>query len=705
MRHESGSRTTEVRGNALWGSGRTGNDARASALWGKGGRSIVALLALSIALSLPVTGMAGSATMRGNGNNGGSSWQNNSSTDVPAGLLAQAQANPQQLFHVIAQGKGRGNSGQLGQNVANWAAHSEGQLQDQARRADASAKRWNDNAANLSGRASQSQQAANGAQADATAKTVRAKLTGKKADQTAASNAAQDAVAKSHDATQALRDYRAAQASVQQAQAAVDSAQSAFDQEAGTIVKQHVKDEFSSITGLAITLTGEQIVGLANGYGRDGLVAITPDAAVVSQAVKVPSVPVAPVTPDASMWAASTQLDSLWNTTDPWTGRVIGPAPKAPAIAIIDSGIDASKAADFGGRVVASVNFSSLDPSATGDQEGHGTMVAGLAAGASAAHPGAAPNAPLVDLRTADANGQSVTSDVIAATDWILKNKDKYNIKVANYSMAGSSTVSFRNDPLDRAVESLWFNGIVVVAASGNHGTGTGPVEMSHAPGNDPFVITVGAVDQQQTSDPSDDTLAWWSAYGTTMDGFSKPDLVAPGRYMVAPVPMGSTIATTVPDRIVSPGYIWMSGTSFSAPIVSGAAAQIIARHPDWTPDEVKGALMLTAAYLPNVDGPAAGVGEVDGGTAASLDFDPPNPNEGFNAFVNSDGKGGLSFNAAAWSSAVQADASWSSAAWSSAAWSSAAWNSAAWSSASWSSANFTADTSSQMESLATFTP
>jgi serine protease AprX len=550
------------------------------------------LFALAISLSLPVSGMAGSpkvvaapvapATSNGNGK---------VTALVPAGLIADAQANPDKIFHVIVQGT-KGNS----------------------------------------------------------SSTVASDVSGQNGNS---------------------------------------------------------KHQFSSISGVAGDLTVKDLLKLAR---HPHILSITLDAPMVSQAVPVPSitqsVPVASVTPDASMWAATTNIDSLWNTTDLWSGLVLGPAPKAPAIAIIDSGIDSSKVKDFGSRVVASVNFSSLSPTATGDQEGHGTMVAGIAAGASAAYPGAAQNAPIVDLRTADANGQSVTSDVIAAVDWILANKDKYNIKVANFSMAGASTVSFRYDPLDRAVESLWFNGVVVVAASGNQGTGTGPVDMSHAPGNDPFVITVGAVDQQQTSDPSDDTIPTWSAYGSTMDGFSKPDLVAPGRYMVAPVPMNSTIATTVPGRIVAPGYIWMSGTSFAAPVVSGAAAQILARHPDWTPDEVKGALMLTSAYLPNAVGVSAGVGEIDGGTAASLDFTPPNPNEGFDAFVAPDPTtGSPTFNAAAWSSAVQADASWSSAAWSSAAWSSAAWSSASWSSASWSSANFTADTSSAMSSLATFAP
>jgi serine protease AprX len=376
-------------------------------------------------------------------------------------------------------------------------------------------------------------------------------------------------------------------------------------------------------------------------------------------------------------------------------------------VAIIDSGVDATKVGDFGARILANVSLCSLcaDPKSTVDEEGHGTMVAGVLAGSSSLYPGAAQNAPIVSLKTANADGQSRTSDVIAAADWILQNKDKYGIKVANFSMAGATPTSFRFDPLDQAVERLWFAGVTVVAAAGNNGTGTA-IDMSFAPGNDPFVITVGAVDQNRTADPSDDTVAPWSAYGFTADGFSKPDVAAPGRFMIMPVPLGSTIPKTVPGRVVDTknGYMWMSGTSFSSPVVAGAAAQLIARHPDWGPNEVKGALMLSASYLGNADWQAAGVGEISAGTAALFDFTPPNPNENLDAFVTTSPlTGARSFDQAAWASAVATDAAWSSAAWSSAAWGSAAWASAAWGSAAWSSGTFAAKTDTLMSGLATY--
>jgi len=450
-----------------------------------------------------------------------------------------------------------------------------------------------------------------------------------------------------------------------------------------------VRHKFQVISGVSATIPGKLLLRLAK--VRD-ISAITPDVQVQSADYQ-----------NNEMWRTTADLTPLWGTAavncaiNPKTGLKISAAclpapavlaPQAPAIAVVDSGIDSSKVGDFGNRVVASVNFSSTSPGATGDDEGHGTMVAGIAAGSSSLYPGAAKNAPLVSVRTADANGMSYTSDVIASIDWIIQNKDTYNIRVANFSLAGGVASSFTVDPLDKAVEKLWFNGIVVVAAVGNYGTGTGAVPI-FAPGNDPFIITVGALDQMGTSATSDDVIAPWSAYGTTADGFHKPELSAPGRWLIMPVPQNATIAQQLPDRVVAPGYMWMSGTSFAAPVVSGAAAQVLARHPDWTPDQVKGALMLTARQLndPNFTG---GVGEVDGAAAAAV-TNPPNPNQGLETFVAPDPVTGQPvFNAASWSTYLSSGASWAAASWAAASWAEASWASASWAEASWSAASWT---------------
>ena len=279
-------------------------------------------------------------------------------------------------------------------------------------------------------------------------------------------------------------------------------------------------------------------------------------------------------------------------------------------------------------------------------------------------------------------------SDVIAAADWIYQNKDAYDIRVANFSLTGSVASSVQCDPLDKAVERLWLGGVVVVAASGNYAVSGQESGVKYAPANDPFVITVGAQDLANTLSPADDLIAPWSAFGYTPDGFAKPDLSAPGRYIVGAVPANSTLALERPGQIVEPGYMQLSGTSFSAPIVSGTVAEILGAHPDWTPDQVKGALMLTADPLPLAVPRSPGVGAENAARAIDV-ADPPNPNAGLVAFVVPDPSGSSVpvFDAAAWGQAAAADPAWSQAAWGQAAWGQAAWGQAAWGQAYWSSA------------------
>jgi serine protease AprX len=421
------------------------------------------------------------------------------------------------------------------------------------------------------------------------------------------------------------------------------------------------------VNGVATTLTGAQLTLLST---LSGVLSIVPDVPVASAGLE-----------ESSLWPSAIDLGKKHG---------VGNTPSnLPAIAIVDSGVDTSKTQDFGSRVVASVDLDSDNPNATGDDQGHGTMVAGVAAGASSSYPGVAPTAPVVSIRTADANGASHMSDVIAACDWILQNQAAYNIRVANFSMVSEAQSSFVTDPLDAAVEQLWFHGIVVVAAAGNFGQ-AGGVAMSHSPGNDPFVISVGALDTSGTSLPSDDVAAPWSAYGHTADGFFKPEISAPGRWIIAPVPPSSTLAATAPDRVVAPGYMWMSGTSLSAPMVAGAAALLLGQHPGWGPGVVKGALMAGASALPNVPGWAAGVGELDVGSSLQLSS-APDADASLEQFVVSDGSGGSVFDGSGWESAVQSNTDWSATDWSATDWSATDWSATDWSATDWSATDWSA--------------
>jgi serine protease AprX len=427
-----------------------------------------------------------------------------------------------------------------------------------------------------------------------------------------------------------------------------------------------VKRQFRALRSVSASLTGAGLLRLAK---RPGISAITLNS-MVTPTVKNPQ-----------KWPGGPKIDWFWGS----------PAAKkgAPTIAIIDSGIDTSHG-EFGDRVIAAQDLTSTGDSTRLDGRGHGTFVAGVAASAGK-YGGAAPDANLVSLKVFNDLGQGMTSDVLRACDWILQNKDAFNIRVANLSLQTGIATSFRFDPLDRAVEKLWQAGVVVVVAAGNYASDGAPSGVLFSPANDPFVITVGALDVHSDTKADNDFNAPWSAYGYTVDGFAKPEIAAPGRYVTEWVPAGTSLAAERPFAVVKDG-MQLSGTSFAAPVVSGIAADLLGSHPDWTPDQVKGALMRAATELDKADPMSAGVGEVNIQKALSDKTPPPNPNAALNQFLVPDPNGGPYpiFDSASWLKVARGDASWNSASWNSASWNSASWNSASWNSASWHSDSFT---------------
>jgi serine protease AprX len=292
-------------------------------------------------------------------------------------------------------------------------------------------------------------------------------------------------------------------------------------------------------------------------------------------------------------------------------------------VAVIDSGIyahDDLKTADgTGSRIVFSDSFvSGLDAS---DQYGHGTHVAGIvgsngkdSTGSSFTRTlkGVAPNVNLVNLRVLDANGAGTDAGVIAAIEEAIALKNTYNIRVINLSLGRPVFESYTLDPLCQAVEAAWKAGIVVVTAAGNYGRDNSGDEHGYgtivAPGNDPYVITVGAMNAMGTATRTDDKIASYSSKGpTAIDHIVKPDLVAPGNSVVSLMAPNSTLASTDSAGLVSKSYYQtggvgtsssyfrLSGTSMATPVVSGAAALLLQQNPLLTPDQVKARLMKTA--------------------------------------------------------------------------------------------------------------
>ncbi len=428
-------------------------------------------------------------------------------------------------------------------------------------------------------------------------------------------------------------------------------------------------DRFDFIGGVSLEMSGRRLERLARGSS----LIITEDVEVVF------------LDSGSSYGQYNYSSNQLWAHESGVSAFWYGTPRQMPAIAIVDSGID-KNLPDFAGRTIKQVNFvTSGKSNGALDGRGHGSFVAGIAAGSAKNYAGVAPNAPLISLDVMDDSGSGRTSDVIAATEWIFKNHDADDIKVVNYSLHGGGTARFYNDPLNKAVSKLWHAGIVVVAAAGNYGVDGKPSGVLFAPGNNPFVITVGAIDIGGTSRTNDDDRAPWSAYGRTQDGFWKPEICAPGRMMIGPVPMTSTLANEKASKIKTSGYVELSGTSFAAPVISGIAAQILARNPDMTPDQVKGAVMRRARDVPRAERNSCGVGQVNAVRAVLNATKSSNPNAGLNRFLGTDAATGQTvFNAVSWSDAIRSDVSWDAVSWTDVSWSDVSWDAVSWSDVSW---------------------
>jgi serine protease AprX len=289
-------------------------------------------------------------------------------------------------------------------------------------------------------------------------------------------------------------------------------------------------------------------------------------------------------------------------------------------VALIDTGV--ASVPDLAGRLVSVTDAAtgSVSPcvnlsgeNGCGDSYGHGTFMAGLIAGTGASSDGefrgVAPGARIVSLKIAGRDGSADVSNVLAAIQWVVSFREQYGIKVLNLSLGTDSTQSYEVDPLNYAVERAWASGIAVVVSASNRGPGPGTIAK---PGDDPWVITVGAVDDRGTAGVGDDSLPRFSSRGpTSTDGLDKPDVVAPGANLVSLRAPGSSIDAAFPSALGG-GYRRGSGTSMAAAVVSGSVALLLQSQPSMSPDRVKFALGATARPVASDDRHAVGAGMID---------------------------------------------------------------------------------------------
>ena len=395
----------------------------------------------------------------------------------------------------------------------------------------------------------------------------------------------------------------------------------------------------------------------------------------------------------ASSFTKSTGATSAWSAGN--LGEGIG-------VAVIDTGITPMN--DFSGRLVHGPDLSG--EGTVIDSYGHGTVMAGIVGGSGAdsannnngAYAGVAPKATLVGVKVAGRNGAADVSAMLAAMHWVAAYKDQYNIRVVNLSWGTNSTADPATDPINYAVERLWNLGIVVVVSAGNSGSGASTITK---PGDDPMVVTVGAYDDKGDTNTANDAIPTWSSRGPTAQGLVKPDVIAPGRTLIATRSYGSYVEQNNPKALVSPSYIKGSGTSEAAAVTSGVAALLLNAHPTWTPDQVKAALRNTASPISGVAANTQGKGRIN--LAAAMNADP-----GPAAQQTSSATGLGSLEASRGSQHVYADclqngtytivqgemddhcAPWNGTAWTGTAWTGTAWTGGTWSGTAWSGTAWT---------------
>lgn len=445
-------------------------------------------------------------------------------------------------------------------------------------------------------------------------------------------------------------------------------------------------------------------------------------------------------------WRAQKDASSLWSISagngaqTVWKKRDVGGRPiigSGVTVALLDTGVVPVNGL-AGDKVVngPDLSFESQAPGQSHlDGFGHGTHMAGIIGGRDAsiaaghendpaAFVGMAPGARILNVKVASADGGADVSQVIAGIDWVVAHRSDngMNVRVLNLSYGTDSVQPAALDPLARAVENAWRNGVVVVVAAGNDGLATPRLTM---PAIDPFVIAVGATDHVGTRSVADDVVADFTNGGSTSRA---ADLLAAGTSVVSLRDPGSVIDKDYPEGLVAKDPAQRlfrgSGTSQSAAVVSGSVALLLQAYPTLTPDQVKWLLMRTAVPVARSGStaPSARAGMLDVRRAVDLAGAVPSPSAVRQTWSAATGLGSLEASrgsshavdpasgsvlngeqdifgtpwlpsrwvaqedaGTAWTAGTWNTRRWSGADWSGTSWASSTWADTTWSGASWS--------------------
>lgn len=340
--------------------------------------------------------------------------------------------------------------------------------------------------------------------------------------------------------------------------------------------------------------------------------------AVIARLPEGTSLPGLRVTADAPLKVASDATDPAGPATASTVRATLGlPAQgnegAGVTVAVVDTGV--ADVPDLAGKIVDHVDITG---GPDGDGYGHGTFLAGLIAASGqasgGAYQGAAPGAKILDVRVANKDGSTSLTKVLAGLQAVaMLGADR--VPVVNLALSSGSPLPYQLDPLSMALDVMWQHGFTVVVPAGNDGAAG-----VSSPGVDPTLITAGSLNEQGTTDRSDDTVSDFSGRGPAPQDVAKPDFVAPGEHLIGLRAPGSVVDTTFPGSRVGDSNFRGSGTSMSTAVTSAVAADVVATRRDLSPDAVKSLLVESAYAAPGLaDQTAAGAGGLDAASALAL--------------------------------------------------------------------------------------
>jgi serine protease AprX len=366
-------------------------------------------------------------------------------------------------------------------------------------------------------------------------------------------------------------------------------------------------------------------------------------------------------------------------------------------VALVDSGV--APVPGLAGQIVDGPDFSSEARDAAFahvDAFGHGTHMAGIIAGRDAAgvENGVAPGARVVNVKVADHTGDTSLARLLAGIDWSVREgrRNGLNVRVLNLAFGADTDGSYRTDPLAMAVEQAWRRGVAVVTSAGNGGSAADRLD---SPAYDPYVIAVGATDTNGTPDRADDGVAEFSSRGSSDRA---PDLIAPGVGILSLRVPGGFLDESFPGARVGESSFRGSGTSQATAVVSGAAALLLERRPDLSPDELKAALRAEADPLVGADPLAAGAGTLDvsgsaGAEVAGARQSWPSARGGA---WRARAALGLELavehpNASRWTASRWTASRWTASRWTASRWTASRWTASRWTASRWTASRWTA--------------